>query len=51
MSASHYNVTHAAGEWATSDTFSMIASKTSKGFPDGLDMAFHGPHIHNFSGL
>ena len=51
MSASHYyNVTCAAGEWATSDTFSMIASKLRKGFPDDLDMAFHGSHIHNFSG-
>jgi len=43
MSASHHNVTCTASEWAASNIFSMIASKVwGRGFPDGLDMAFHG---------
>jgi len=50
MSASHHYVTCAAGEWAASNTFSMIASKVWEGFPDGLDMALHCPHICNSSG-
>ena len=31
MSASHHNVTCAAGEWEASITFSMIASKVREG--------------------
>jgi len=31
MSASHHNVTCAAGEWAVSNTFSMTANKVREG--------------------
>jgi len=43
MSASHQYVTCAVGEWAASNTFSMIASKVWEGFPDGLDNGITWP--------
>ena len=42
MSASHHNVTCTGGEWAASNTFTMIASKVREG------ISGHG--IRNFSG-
>jgi len=47
MSVSHHNVTCTTDEWAASNTFSMIANYVREGIPD---LAFHGPHVCNFSG-
>ena len=46
-------MTCAAGEWAASNTFSMIASKIRQEDFQRISQwsghgNFHGPHIHNF---
>ena len=47
MSASHHNVTCAAGEWAASNTFSMIASKVWEGisWPSHLQFFWLEPEL------